>query len=171
MPVYEESICAVPRSTHSDELSPMVQSTHMSVRSMACTEVQSTMAAARSPNFSQENSGVRPRVSFKLDAEPSQPRCKAEPGLLSWLTGTFVNSAIATAMRPPPDVQGVCVRLLVYVSECVCVCACVCVCLCILSVYFVCVFVCGCVCVCCCVRVHVMYTLTDLYTKHMQSAS
>ena len=87
----------------------------MSVRSMACTEIQSTVAAARSPNFSQENPGVRQRVSSNLDAEPSQPRCKAEPGLLSWLTGTFVNSAIATAMRPPPDVQGVCVCVCVFV--------------------------------------------------------
>ena len=42
-----------------------------------------------------------------LDVEPSLPECMAEPGLLSWLTGTFVNSAIATAMRPPPDVQDV----------------------------------------------------------------
>ena len=146
MPVYEESSCAVPRSTHSDERSPMVPSTHMSVRSMACTEIQSTVAAARSPNFSQENPAVRQRVPFKLDAEASQPRCKAEPGLLSWLTGTFVNSAIATAMRPPPDVQGVCVCLCSFMCLCVCVFVCVCVCVCI-------VCVCVCVCMCVCVRV------------------
>jgi hypothetical protein len=30
-----------------------------------------------------------------------------EPGLLSWLTGTFVNSTISTDMCPPPDVEDV----------------------------------------------------------------